>query len=238
MTIADKLTTIAENEQKIYDKGFADGQSQGGGDSYYDTFWDGFQDYGNRTLYGSAFSNWNGIKEIKPKYPITPGQNGQDEACTTMFYNTKALTTIDKEKFDFSQAGTLLQGFQNSKIIVLPDLKLDCKNYSISFNGMSVTKKIEAIGFSRMTSAFNKTFDYMRTLEEIGEIRGEIAYNGFDVKWSPLTHETLLRILNALADKTSDTSGTVWTVTIGTTNIAKLTDEEQKIAINKGWVIA
>lgn len=211
----------------------------GGGDSYYDTFWDGFQNYGNRTVYMSAFGNWNGIEEIKPKYPITPGQNGQDDSCATIFANTKALKTIDKDKFDFSQAGSLSQGFQNSAIEILPDLKFDCKSYNVAFNNMTKTKKIEALGFSRMTTAFNKTFDYMYKLAEIGEIRGEISFNGFNVSWSNnLTHTTLLKILNALADKTSDTSSTVWTITIGTTNIEKLTSDEIAIAETKGWVLA
>ena len=31
MSIAEKLTTIAENQQKVYDAGFTAGQAQGGG---------------------------------------------------------------------------------------------------------------------------------------------------------------------------------------------------------------
>ena len=100
-------------------------------------------------------------------------------------------------------------------------------------------KRIEAIGFSRMTSAFDRTFAGAYALEEIGEIRGNISFNGFNVNnSSKLTRATLIRILNALADKTSDTSGTTWKITLGETNIAKLTEEEQQIATSKGWVIA
>ncbi|MBE6739702.1 MAG: hypothetical protein E7565_05230, partial [Ruminococcaceae bacterium] len=40
---------------------FEAGKSQGGGDSYYDTFWDNYQQNGNRTNYENAFAGygWN-----------------------------------------------------------------------------------------------------------------------------------------------------------------------------------
>lgn len=51
---------------------------------------------------------------------------------------------------------------------------------------------------------------------------------------SLLTHTTLLTILNALSDKTGQTTKTL---TLGSTNLAKLTDEEKAIATNKNWTL-
>ena len=48
-----------------------------------------------------------------------------------------------------------------------------------------------------------------------------------------LSYESLLRILNALTEVT-----TTQTLTLGTTNLAKLTDEEKAIATEKGWTLA
>lgn len=64
MSIADKLTTIAENEQKVYDKGKADGKK-----AEYDNFWDNFQ--ANVGTYNNAFASslWDD-KCYNPKYPI------------------------------------------------------------------------------------------------------------------------------------------------------------------------
>lgn len=62
MSIAEKLVTIAENQQKVFDAGK---------DAECNTFWDVFQNYGNRTNYANAFYNtvWtDGI--YKPKYPF------------------------------------------------------------------------------------------------------------------------------------------------------------------------
>lgn len=43
--------------------------------------------------------------------------------------------------------------------------------------------------------------------------------------------------MNALQDKSADTSGTAWKVTVGETNLAKLTTEEINAVKQKGWTI-
>lgn len=77
MSIAEKLTTIAENVQKVYYAGFADGRK-----SQYDEFWDAFQENGNRTDYQWGFGGKGWTKDnFKPKYDIKPKWGG----ATSMF---------------------------------------------------------------------------------------------------------------------------------------------------------
>lgn len=66
MSIAEKLTTIAENEQKVY---------EAGQQSEYDRFWDSFQKNGKRTRYYMGFGGegWND-ETFKPKYDLVPTQ--------------------------------------------------------------------------------------------------------------------------------------------------------------------
>lgn len=52
-----------------------------------------------------------------------------------------------------------------------------------------------------------------------------------------LTKETLLDVLNKLADVTEDTA-TTYSITFGTVNLSKLTEDELAIGTNKGWVIS
>ncbi len=63
MSIAEKLTAIAENEQKVFDAGKDVGKQ-----TEYDRFWDSIQDYGIRTNYQYAFTRWAEMREFKPKY--------------------------------------------------------------------------------------------------------------------------------------------------------------------------
>ena len=67
-------------------------------------------------------------------------------------------------------------------------------------------------------------------------IVGTINATGLNVQQSPLSHDSLMSIINALADKTG-VSGT-WKVTLGATNLAKLTADEIAIAEGKGWTLA
>lgn len=67
-------------------------------------------------------------------------------------------------------------------------------------------------------------------------LSGTLATNGLDLHWSTkLDKESLLNILGVLQDKTS--AGGTWTVTLGSTNLAKLTDAEKAIATQKGWTL-
>ena len=67
MSIADKLQTIADNEQNVYNSGKK---------AEYDRFWDEYQKNGKRADYTNAFSyGWND-KAYNPKYNInTAGSN-------------------------------------------------------------------------------------------------------------------------------------------------------------------
>lgn len=68
-------------------------------------------------------------------------------------------------------------------------------------------------------------------------IEGVIGQNKTNLQWSPLTHDSLMSIINALKDYSNDTSGTTWKITLGSDNIAKLSAEEIQIIHDKGWEV-
>ena len=49
-----------------------------------------------------------------------------------------------------------------------------------------------------------------------------------------LTHDSLMNVINEAADVTASPK----TLTLGSTNLNKLTDNEKAIATNKGWTLA
>lgn len=121
------------------------------------------------------------------------------------------LSNITDTKVDIHFTGSVAEVFRNSKI-----------------------KTIRKIILSPNTSLY-RWFEGCPNLENV-TFEGTLETKYADFKNSPkLTHDSLMSLINALADKTADTSGTVWTVTLGATNLAKLTEEELLLIENKGW---
>ena len=84
---------------------------------------------------------------------------------------------------------------------------------------------------------FSNAFNYRSALTHV-IFEGVIGKNGLNLSQSPnLDRESLLSVVNCLKDYSADTSGTVWKVTLGTANLAKLTAEEKAIATGKGWTL-
>ena len=52
---------------------------------------------------------------------------------------------------------------------------------------------------------------------------------------SKLTVDSLMNIINALVDRTGQNNYTIY---LGSTNLAKLTDEQKAVATNKNWILA
>ena len=75
-------------------------------------------------------------------------------------------------------------------------------------------------------------FDYCSSLEQIHMINiNANLYIGDSTKF---TREALLEILGNLKAQTSGSKK----LTMGATNLAKLTEEDKAIATNKGWTLA
>ena len=75
-------------------------------------------------------------------------------------------------------------------------------------------------------------FSYCSSLEEIHMIN--INANLSISASTKFTREALLEIIGNLKAQTSGTK----TLTMGSKNLAKLTDEDKAIATNKGWTLA
>ena len=89
MTLAEKLTAIAQNQQAVFDAG---------AQSEYDRFWDAYQNKGNNKYYLYAFAGnrWNDTT-YNPKYPITPTGNSQMMYIMSGVTDTKVPIDLDAE---------------------------------------------------------------------------------------------------------------------------------------------
>lgn len=128
MSIAEKLTAIAENVQKVYDAGKAAGGGGDGGGSYdegyiagreaeHGEFWDSFLNKGNRIGFGGEFEGegWND-ETFAPTYDICPVGDVGGIFRNCKIINLKGIIEKQEVKLDFSKAGTASWSFRDSTI--------------------------------------------------------------------------------------------------------------------------
>lgn len=178
------------------------------------------------------------------------------------FYGCKKLTSISRvDTSGATQAGALFSecneliavpdGLDMSKctsfssmfyrcwkLSVIPELDTrNCTDFRNAFSECRVLETIHGIDFSSATSVVS-TFNYCAKLKNI-TINGVIKITGLSFSASPLlTHDSLMSIINALYDYVSEGTTGTYTLTLGSTNLAKLTDAEKAIATQKGWTLA
>lgn len=230
MSIADKLTTIAENEQKVYDAGKK---------SQYDEFWDAFQNNGNRTdyRYAFAYTGWN-TTTFKPKHIIQPTN------ATQMFYSlgwSDGSATFDLKKhietfgivIDFSKATKLDYCFQEAKISRLGVIDLTSATNTMGMfqntywltwiDRIIVSENTPSIGFWNCSAA-HIIFE------------GVLANNLSLAQANNLDKESLDSIVVCLKDYSG--TGTTKTLTLHATAKGKLTESDIAIITQKGWTLA
>lgn len=232
VTISANNTTIAENEQKVYDAGKK---------AQYDEFWDSFQDYGKRTNYSQTFANrgWT-VENFEPKYDMRPTTAYQ------MFYqlgfnndeykslNLKSALENSGATLDFSKATDMRYCFQTSKISCLPVIDLSsATSLQATFCNMYWLKSIEKIIVNENTEFSNTCFSncYANSVIFEGALGCNLIY-----KTTTLDYESVISIMSILVDY----SGTevTRTLTFNANTKAKLSESDIAIANQKGWTIA
>ncbi len=203
MSIAQKLTEIAENVPKVFEAGKK---------AEYDTFWDSFQQNGNRRQYINGFYSsckcWSKAN-FKPKYDIIC--EGDTSRC---FYAWESLPegvnigAILKEQgvtLDTSKATnmTAFMAYGYDIIGELPTISFESAgaNTTGALRSVAVTK-IEKLIVTEQTN-FSNMFLYCYNLKEI-EFEGTVANDKLDLSYSKaLSAQSLESVILALSTETS-----------------------------------
>ena len=196
MSIAEKLTTIAENEQKVYNAGLMIGSGD---------IWDGLQNYGRRTNYENGFRYWSGATYIRPKYKVVLSSQTRP---LQVFENCFRLIKVEGKYFDFSNT------------VPIDSVSSNYCNYSI-FRNCEKLEEIEDVGIQ--AGGYNYTFGWCPKLHAVevmrckkeGEytnpfrdcasmknltIEGVIGNNFTMIQCPLLTKDSLMSIISALYD--------------------------------------
>ena len=233
MSIAEKLTTIAENEQKVYDAGKK---------SQYDEFWDSFQENGNRTAYNQAFHfrGWT-PENFKPKYNLQPTNAyqmfynlGFDEN-TYIAWDLKTHLESLGVTLDFSKATDMRYCFQNAKFTRLGviDLSSAKNNVNTIFSNVYWLKSIEKLIVNKDNVFDNYGFSNCYATHVIfeGALGSNIIY-----KTVALDEASVKSLLSILVDYSG--AGETRTLTLHADAKARLSEVDIAIATQKGWTIA
>lgn len=136
---------------------------------------------------------------------------------------------------DTSNVTDMSNMFNNcSNLTSIPQLDTsNATNMSYMFSYCSSLTSIPQLDTTSVTS-MTGIFAYSRRLETIHMINMKV---NFDISSSTnFTREALVEIINNCYDVT--TLNKTAKLTMGSTNLAKLTDEDKLIATNKGWTLA
>ncbi|MBO5370798.1 MAG: hypothetical protein J6B23_09005 [Clostridia bacterium] len=202
--IAEKLTTIAENQQKLYDKGKSDEQLE----NWNNMTKDGI---GAHCFSGSI---WNDVT-FSPKSNIVP-------ASCNWFFSSNNITDLvnilecNNVTLDTSQAENMAYSFYGcQKLTRLPTInysKVDAlgrMTYSIA--GCPKLEYIDALIFpeeyATSTAASPTILASLPNLVAIGEIQGKIKFNLDMSKSTVISESTMAFICEHLYDFTKNDTG-------------------------------
>ena len=146
MNLAEQITRAKADLDAVYEAG----KASGGGDGFYDTFWDAYQNYGRRTAWNYSFDGyyWTDAN-YRPKYPIIVNTGFY------MYLHSQISDTLVPIDFSGSSGGT-----------------------TEMFGSCSNLKTVRTLTVTERTK-FNLWFDKDTALENItfeGEIGNDIDF--------------------------------------------------------------
>ena len=176
------------------------------GDSYYDDFWNAYQEAGERRQYAYAFSGggWNDVS-YNPKYDIVA-----TDQCDGMFYNCSKITS--------------------TKMPIVLDVS------SVAYNMFAycmALKRIPSLKITENVMNFTYWFTYCSALEEINITEDSVISVSISFgDCCSLSSASIQSVINALKDLTG---GTAQTLTLHTDVGSKLTAEQKAAITAKNW---
>lgn len=223
MSIAEKLTTIAENEQRVFEAGRR---------SFMETY------QGNATDGSYLFASpaWG-------KSTFYPVKDISLQIRTFYYFSWFKTPYIDLAQrledcgvkiLPVTTGGAYTETFTNCHVTRLPELdfsRIPTQSFERTFYNAQLLVTIDKLILGEHTGTFNSTFERCNALKNI-VIEGTIA-SSISFSSSPLTLDSIRSIIASLKDYSGTT--TTKTLTLKATASQNLTDEDRQNITNKGW---
>lgn len=197
-------------------------------------------DTSHGTNFSSMFNNCTALKNM----PLINTSNGTN--FSQMFLYASDLETIPL--IDTSHGTNFESMFRScSKLTTIPELDTSQgTNFSQTFNTCTLLSTLPELDFSSAQSITNMLVA-CSSLKDFGGLKnlglnfnvsaGSGVYNLNLASANKLTHDSLMNVINDLYDIASRGSNPQ-KLTLGATNLAKLSAAEIAIATNKGWTVS
>ena len=229
MSITNKLTTLAENQQRVYDTGYEEGERYAAEQA---------QNFGVKKNY-NYWKHQQDITNLIIPYPASP------TSAQYMFSNTHTTddSMIDLRNYnlDFSQCTNFAYWLNLSKISAIGTLNTtaasDLTSLLYNANQLEVIDHLilKDDGSQKLGNNFGI---HCSKLTHINKITGQFgqSFRIFHNNSVLFDHDTVINILNALKDYSG--TGTSPVCTLYSNGWSVVSEEEKKIGTDKGWTLA
>ena len=224
MSIAEKLTVAADNQKKVY---------EAGKQAEYNTFWDLYQQNGNRTDYQNGFCGEGWMEETyKPKYDIFTTNSYmlfrrtgiKDLGAAIHNSGKRVVTSHTYLQFTFQQS-------QNLESIDGIEFTTPLTYVSGAFSYCNKLKKIQTLPISEDATTLD--FTNIPLLEDIS-FSGVIPVNISFAQSGKLTGASVQSVIDCLKDLTG---ATAQTLTFHKDVVNKLTQAQKDAIFAKNWTL-
>lgn len=205
-------------------------------------------DFSAATSMVYTFSNCKSLRVVPPiNAPLVQSMNYLFQGCSsleeveittgpslkTAEYMFQATAIKTAPLFDTSGVTSFRTMFENCPgIESVPTYNMSkATNVSYMFQGCTGLTGLPRFDWSNVTTGGANAFTRCSALTDLGGFQGMKTALTLSA-CTKLTHDSLMNVINNLGTPT-----TSQTLTLGATNLAKLTDEEIEIAVNKGWTL-
>ncbi len=196
MNTAEKLTAIAENQEKVYDKGRQDEWSD---------FWDIYQEKGNRSMYYYAFAGlgWND-KTFFPKYDIVPRYSAINMFNYAEITDLVRLLEEQGRVLDVSRSTNLTAAFSYmgkcTRLPIIDTSGVERDYYAANIlDGSTQIHTIEKFKFREgLEVTYVNAFRNCVSLTNV--VFEGVLYASLSFQWSPLSVESLKTLILCLED--------------------------------------
>lgn len=244
LTDTESLSAVAEairaksggDEPLVFPEGFVEAvEGIEGGNSYYDTFWDAFQQNCEKTDYAYAFagSGWNDTT-FKPKYNITEKTRAEGMFAYSEITDLKGILDELGITIDIGYSNNSCNFLAYSKITRCPTIDVRNSIYiDYICRGATELEEITILNLRKSYNLANNGFTGCAKLKTL-IVTGTIG--SLSLKDSPLlSNESVQSVIDALYDYTNETANTL---SLHADVKATLTEEQLASITQKNWTVA